>query len=62
MAEKGSAALPYGVVIQRAIATGELAEMKRVAQEADRYLQEWGDIRMALAALQTEIARAEQKG
>lgn len=61
MAERGPAVPPYGVAIQQAIARGDLAEMKRVAEQAEVYLKEWGDIRGALSALRVEIAKAEQK-
>jgi hypothetical protein len=61
MAKHGSAVPPYGVAIQQAIASGDLAEMKKVAQDAETYLTEWGDIRSSLALLQTEIAKAEKK-
>ena len=60
--EKGPAVPPYGVVIQQAIARGQLAEMKRVAKEAEAYLAEHGDIRSALELLKIEIARHEAKG
>ena len=61
MAKHGEAVPPYGVAIQQAIARGDLAHMKEVAQQAEAYLIEWGDIRSALAALQIEIAKAEEK-
>jgi hypothetical protein len=35
--------------------------MKRVAQQAEEYLRQTGDLRAALAALHIEIARAEKK-
>lgn len=53
--------LVYGVTIQRAIAAGELDEMKRVAREAEEHLKQWGDVRSALEMLKIEIAKAEHK-
>jgi len=52
---------PYGVAIHNAIASGDLAQMKRVAEEAEKYLRETGDIRSALTQLKIEIAKAEKK-
>jgi len=52
---------PYGVAIHNAIARGDLAEMKRVAGEAEKYLRETGDLRSALTQLKIEIAKAEKK-
>jgi hypothetical protein len=52
---------PYGVAIHNAIARGDLAEMKRVADEAEKYLRETGDLRSALSQLKIEIAKAEKK-
>ncbi len=52
---------PYGVAIHEAIARGDLAEMKRVAQEAEKYLQQAGDVSSALTQLKIEIAKAEKK-
>jgi len=52
---------PYGVAIHNAIARGDLAEMKRVAGEAEQYLRETGDVRSALTQLKIEIAKAEKK-
>lgn len=52
---------PYGVAIHNAIARGDLAEMKRTAEEAEKYLRETGDLRSALTQLKIEIAKAEKK-
>ncbi len=52
---------PYGVAIHNAIARGDLAEMKQVVEEAEKYLQETGDLRSALTQLKIEIAKAERK-
>jgi len=62
MAEKGAAVPPYGAAIHNAITRGNLAEMKRIADQADAYLKEWGDIHKALADLRHEIAKAEKRG
>lgn len=53
--------LLYGVTIHRCIAKGDLAEMKRVAQQAEEHLRETGDIRSALESLKIEIAKLEHK-
>jgi hypothetical protein len=53
---------PYGVAIHRAIVKGDLAHMKKVAQEAEEYLRHVGDLPSALALLKIEIARTEKKG
>jgi hypothetical protein len=52
---------PYGVAIHRAIARGDLAEMKRVAKEAEEYLGRVGDLPAVLALLKVEITKAEKK-
>ena len=52
---------PYGVVIQEAIASGDLAKMKEAAQQAESYLQEWGNVPASLEALKQEISRQEKK-
>jgi hypothetical protein len=59
-AERG-AVPPYGPPIQEAIAKGDLAQMKQLAAETERYLQEVGDVPAALQALKIEIAKAEHK-
>jgi len=52
---------PYGVVIHEAIASGDLAKMKAAAQQAEAYVQEWGNVPAALEALKQEISRQEKK-
>jgi hypothetical protein len=52
---------PYGVVIQEAIASGDLAKMKEAARQAEEYLQEWGNIPATLEALKLEISKLEKK-
>ena len=51
----------YGVTIQDAIFSGDIHRMKQVAQEAEQYLQQAGDLPAALQALKIEIAKAEHK-
>ena len=51
---------PYGVAMRQAVATGDLEEMRRVADAAEEYLKETGDVSAALELLKTEIAKAEQ--
>lgn len=53
--------LLYGVVMHQAIATGNLQEMKRVAQQAEEHLKEFGDVRSSLEHLKIEIAKLEGK-
>jgi len=51
----------YGPPIQEAIATGDLSKMKQLAVEAEKHLQEVGDVRSALEYLKIEIARLEHR-
>jgi Domain of unknown function (DUF1843) len=53
---------PYGPPIQEAIAKGDLAGMKKLAAEAERHLQQVGDVSAALEHLKIEIAKHEHKG
>jgi hypothetical protein len=57
----GAAVPPYGTAIHHAIARGELAEMKRVAREAEEFLAAHGDVRAALEILKVEIHKLEQR-
>ncbi len=52
---------PYGVVIQEAVASGDLTKMKEAAQQAEEYLREWGNVPASLEALKLEISRLEKK-
>jgi Domain of unknown function (DUF1843) len=52
----------YGPPIQDAIAKGDLPKMKQLATEAEKHLQEAGDVRSALEYLKIEIARLEHHG
>lgn len=61
MAIEGGPVPPYGVAIQEAVASGDLARMKQVAQQAEEFLARWGNIPAALEALKLEIAKAQTK-
>ena len=49
----------YGVAIQQAMASGDLARMKQVATLARTQLAEHAEIQGGLARLQAEIAKVE---
>jgi hypothetical protein len=51
----------YGVPIQEAIAKGDLAQMKKLAAEAEQHLQQTGDVSAALEYLKIEIAKLSHK-
>lgn len=51
----------YGVGIHQAIASGDLAHMKKLAKEAESYLADRGDLPSLLEALKIEIAKLEQR-
>lgn len=51
---------PYGTAIHQAIAKGDLAEMKKVAADAEKYLKAHGNVAAALEHLKIEIAKAKQ--
>lgn len=51
---------PYGVAIRKALATGDLDEMRRVASDAEEHLKKAGDVPTALELLRAEIAKAER--
>jgi Domain of unknown function (DUF1843) len=61
MAENVHPIPPYGTAIQDAIAQGDISKMKKIAQEAEAFIKQHGDLRSALAALHVEIAKAEHK-
>lgn len=46
---------PYGVAIQDAIASGDVDKMKQVAADAEKYLQEYGEIGDGLKKLRAAI-------
>ena len=49
----------YGVALQQAAASGDLAQMKALAAQAEATLSQSADIQSALKALKAEIAKAE---
>ena len=49
----------YAVTIHNCAAGGNLAEMKKVAAEAEAHLKSHGDVSAALEALEIEIAKLE---
>ena len=52
----------YAVTLHNTAATGDLAEMKKVAGEAEQHLHDHGDVSAALEILKSEIAKLERKG
>ena len=52
----------YAVTIHHCAASGDLAQMKKVAAEAEAHLKSYGDVSAALEALKVEIAKHEGKG
>lgn len=52
----GDPVILYGVAIHQCIDRGELAEMKKLAAEAEAHL---GEVKDALDKLNAEIAKAE---
>ena len=59
--ERGPAVPPYGPPIHQAIARGDLNEMKELAERAEQFLKQTGDLAAALEILKTEIAKSEAK-
>lgn len=53
---------PYGPAIREAVASGDLEEMRRVANDAEEHLREVGNVAAALELLKSEIAKAERGG
>jgi hypothetical protein len=52
----------YAVPIQDAAASGDLDEMKALAERAERHLAADGDVAGALETLKAEIAKQEAAG
>jgi len=50
----------YAVSIHKCIAGGELAKMKALAEEAETFLRDHGNVSAALEALKIEIAKLEK--
>ena len=68
MTEKGYGSKPptgprplYAVTIHHCVAKGDLAEMKALASEAERFLHDHGNVSAALEAMKIEIAKMEAK-
>jgi len=61
MAEDRPPIILYGATMHHAIAGGNLAEMKKLAHEAEQHLHLYGDVSAALEALKVEIAKLEHK-
>ncbi|MEA2190107.1 MAG: hypothetical protein QOI73_228 [Solirubrobacteraceae bacterium] len=53
---------PYGVAIHQARSSGDLAQMRKVAAEADAHLAKQGGSLDGLKELKAEIARIEASG
>jgi hypothetical protein len=51
----------YAVGIQEAVASGDIKKMKAVAQQAEEYLKESGDVPAAFEALKLEISKLDKK-
>ncbi|MEY2441050.1 MAG: hypothetical protein QOJ46_476 [bacterium] len=49
----------YAVPVQQATQSGDLDEMKAVAEEAERHVEQHGDVGAALQELKAEIAKME---
>lgn len=58
---EGGPVPPYGPPIQEAIARGDLARMKQLATETEKFLNETGDVAGALELLKIEIAKHEYR-
>jgi hypothetical protein len=52
----------YGVAIQQAAVSGDLAKMREIRAQAEAHLANHGDVSAALEMLKAEIAKAEAKG
>jgi len=52
----------YGPAMTQGIAGGDLAELQRLAAEAEKHLEQYGDIPSLLAVLKVEIAKLEHGG
>ena len=59
---RGGATTLYGVVIQDAIASGQLTKMRAAARAAEKQLAKEGNVAAALEALKIEIAKLEAGG
>ena len=60
MAEaKSHSVPPYGPAIHQAIGSGDLDRMRKLAESAEKWLSEHGDVSSALEVLKDEIARRD---
>jgi hypothetical protein len=50
---------PYGPALRAAAASGDVDKMRDAHQQAEQYLQEYGNVSAALEALKIAIAKAE---
>jgi hypothetical protein len=57
----GNVVPPYGVAIQQARQSGDIDEMRKVAAEAEAYIEEHGDVAGALEELKAKIAEEEAR-
>lgn len=53
--------VPYGVAIHKAAASGDINQMKEVAEHAEKWLAEHGNVAAALEILKHEIAKRESR-
>lgn len=53
--------VPYGQGIHQAIASGDLARMRKMAEVAEGYLKDHGDLAAAIQLLKIEIVKIESK-
>jgi len=51
----------YAVTIHHCIAGGDLAKMKQLVAEGEKYVADHGNVGAALEVLKAEIAKAEAK-
>lgn len=51
----------YAVTMHHCAASGDLAQMKQMASEAEAHLSQYGNVSAALEILKVEIAKAEAK-
>lgn len=52
----------YAVGMHEAAASGDLEQMKSLRDQAERHLQEYGNVSAALEVLKAEIAKLEGRG
>jgi cell shape-determining protein MreC len=51
----------YAVAIHNSIATGNLAAMKALVNQAEQHLKDHGNVRASVEVLKAEIAKLEAK-